>query len=518
MSKTKNATAKLTGKHRNDNWPSYGRDLSNRRDASDGCKITRCNVRDLRLKWTFSTGLGIDVSANPAVVDGVLYFSDDGLFDVGTSSLYANHAKDGTPKWKVSIGEDIALLTPAVGKSLVYFAGLVGNIYALDKETGTIQWQTALPFVNPDFEGIFGAPVLIEKEKILLVTTGSVFATDSLPVTSGQIFSLNSETGTINWVYQTTLNTVPGQPNTGGSGVGIFGSPSVDTKRGLMFIGTGENFALPITPLSDSLLALNYRTTNPNGELVWHYQYTNDDVAVCVGCPDTCVCNVTKDWDADGGPILLVIANSKGCEKDIVVVGTKQGNVYAHKRSNGKLLWTAVLTNPNPQPSYEGGVNTFGCSDGEVIYMPSMYSLNGLPISSSSSEVSAMGAELIATGIFAIRASDGKILWRKDFGGATFGALTVANGVLYHVAGFGSLAKSPVTTPTTTVGAILRALDTRNGDVLFEYVNKITDSPQDNVSVSGVAVVKNSVYFPWGQADTAENLGGGIKALRLEKH
>jgi polyvinyl alcohol dehydrogenase (cytochrome) len=509
--------SKPTGKHRSSNWPSYGKDLSNQRDASDGCQITRCNVKDLRLTWTFNTGLGIDVSANPAVVDNVAYFGDDADFYFETGNIYAVNTRDGTIIWKTPLpGSDMCILTPAVGSTFVYFGSFNCIVYAVNKINGTIQWATQLPIQVPGLQNILSAPLLIEKEEIVIVNTAASLPPNELPICSGLVSSLNSTTGEINWTYQTTLNTTPGQPNTGGSGVGMFGSPAADTKRGLVFIGTGENFAAPITPLSDSLLALNYRTSNPNGQLVWYHQYTNDDLAVATGSPPTY--NITKDWDADGGPILLSIKNKKGCEKDIVVVGTKQGNVYAHKRNNGKLIWTAVLTNPNPQPSWEGGVNTFGCSDGEVIYMPSFYTLEGLPISVNYYDVNTMGAELIATGIFAIRASDGKILWRKDFGGATFGALTVANGVLYHVASYGSLAKSPVTTPTTTVGAILRGLDTRNGDVLFEYVNKITNDPQDNVSLAGVAVVKNTVYFPWGQAMSAENLGGGIKALKLSKH
>ena len=49
-----------------------------------------------------------------------------------------------------------------------------------------------------------------------------------------------------------------------------------------MFIGTGNGYAQPVSPLSDSLLALDYRT----GEYAWHMQYTPGD-AFRKGVPDT---------------------------------------------------------------------------------------------------------------------------------------------------------------------------------------------------------------------------------------
>ena len=84
---------------------------------------------------------------------------------------------------------------------------------------------------------------------------------------------------------------------------------------------------------------MNYRTTNPQGELVWFHQFTSDDVGT------------TKDWDADCGPFLVTIKDRKA-----VIVGTKEGKLYALDRALGTLIWKSVLTNPNPTGSVLGGL------------------------------------------------------------------------------------------------------------------------------------------------------------------
>ena len=123
------------------------------------------------------------------------------------------------------------------------------------------------------------------------------------------------------------MGTTPGLPNFGGSsGCGIFGTPAIDTNSGLLFIGTGQSYEGPASALSDSLLALNYRTTNPQGELVWFHQFTSDDVGT------------TKDWDADCGPFLVTIKDRKA-----VIVGTKEGKLYALDRALGTLIGRAYL-------------------------------------------------------------------------------------------------------------------------------------------------------------------------------
>ena len=51
----------------------------------------------------------------------------------------------------------------------------------------------------------------------------------------------------------------------GPSGADVWDSPTIDVKRNVMYIGTGNNFSDPATKTSDAVMALNLDT----GEVVW---------------------------------------------------------------------------------------------------------------------------------------------------------------------------------------------------------------------------------------------------------
>src|SRR3954471_10073568 len=65
-----------------DEWPAYGRDAGGSR-FSPAAQITRNNVNQLRITWTYHTGAIPETSAGrksafeatPILVDGVLYLS-----------------------------------------------------------------------------------------------------------------------------------------------------------------------------------------------------------------------------------------------------------------------------------------------------------------------------------------------------------------------------------------------------------------------------------------------------------
>ena len=63
-------------------------------------------------------------------------------------------------------------------------------------------------------------------------------------------------------------------------GAPVWCSPTIDAKRGLVYIGTGENYTYPTTNTSDAIQALDLKT----GKLIWNFQATNGD-AYNVACP-----------------------------------------------------------------------------------------------------------------------------------------------------------------------------------------------------------------------------------------
>ena len=76
-------------------WPSAGQNIQNTRSNAAESKIGVGNVANLQVKWSFTTGG--DVSATPAVDAKTVYFPDWG------GQLYAVDKKTGQLKWQTSI-------------------------------------------------------------------------------------------------------------------------------------------------------------------------------------------------------------------------------------------------------------------------------------------------------------------------------------------------------------------------------------------------------------------------------
>ena len=126
----------------------------------------------------------------------------------------------------------------------------------------------------------------------------------------GSIVALRIKDGTQVWkTYMTpppkaTGKSKRGTPIFGPSGVGVWSTPTVDPKRGVLYITTGDNYSAPDTDTSDAVIALSLKT----GDFVWKKQITAADVysGACAGTKD---CG--PDFDFGSSAILV---NSGGRE------------------------------------------------------------------------------------------------------------------------------------------------------------------------------------------------------------
>ena len=226
-------------------------------------------------------------------------------------------------------------------------------------------------------------------------------------------------------------------------------------------MGTGGNDQLPFTATGNSMLALNYKTTNPEGELVWFVQFSPQGPGTSRQFEDVSDCHLMKI-----------------CGKHLLLVGEKNGTYHALKPKNGERVWDIILTEHTPFGSFYGGPNSSGAADKSAVYVSSIFSPNGNMIDNTA----AFDPQQVSTAIFAIRARDGKILWRNNFPGATFGGLTLANNLLVH---------------TDTAG-IFRILNKKTGAVLFTFANQQSSQQMFNALLGGTTVYKDKVYVPFG--------------------
>src|SRR5689334_2049546 len=122
-------------------WPSGGHDISNTHSNPAETKLNANNVQGLAVKWTFTTHG--DVSANPAVVNGAVFFPDWGGY------LNKANASTGALIWSRPISDydgiagAISRSSPAVSGNTVYVGDQNGgHLMAVDATTGNSLWTT----------------------------------------------------------------------------------------------------------------------------------------------------------------------------------------------------------------------------------------------------------------------------------------------------------------------------------------------------------------------------------------
>ena len=109
----------------------FGRDVAGSHYNPEE-KITPANVSLLKLLWKFETGA--DVSGQPVVAGGVLYF---GSWD---GKEYALDAKTGAKLWEYDCGLPTRSAAAYVD-GMLYFGDIAGFVHALDAKTGSLKWK-----------------------------------------------------------------------------------------------------------------------------------------------------------------------------------------------------------------------------------------------------------------------------------------------------------------------------------------------------------------------------------------
>lgn len=224
------------------NWGMIGNDAGNSRSQPLERTIDPANANRLAVKWVATT-TG-DVSATPAVVDGVVYFGDFG------GTLWALNANTGEVIWshKVSdytgVANDIARTSPSLAGNTLVVGSLTRPVMlGIDRTTGDLRWKTQ---VHPDTQaaghGIMtGSPVLAGDTIYTGVSaTGAGGANATF---RGAIAALNAQTGRILWrSYSLPDNGgVPG----GYAGATMFSPPAVNVPDGLVYGTFGQPYVEP---------------------------------------------------------------------------------------------------------------------------------------------------------------------------------------------------------------------------------------------------------------------------------
>jgi polyvinyl alcohol dehydrogenase (cytochrome) len=422
-------------------WTSGGGNRQNTRYQQSEHKLSVSNVNALTQKWVFETGG--DVSATPAVDIDTVYFPD------WAGNLYAVDKLTGAVKWQASIPDltgipsDKARVTPAVTEDKVIIGtqgpfGGGGKVLAFDKFTGVLLWSTQADdhpaAIITQSATVFDGRVYVgvsSLEEAFAAFTGYVCCSFR-----GSMLALDLETGAILWKTYTAPE--------GYSGNAVWGSsPAIDTKRGQVYIATGNNYTVPDDVLEcvienlgnpslclpaddyfDSVLALDLKT----GAIRWAtpavpYDAWNVDCIPFFGEGDNCPEPAGPDFDFGQAPALFSVkVDGKGKPRDVVGAGQKSGQYWALDPDTGAVIW---VTQAGP-----GGL-AGGLQWGSAVDDQRVYTANA---NSDFVEWILPGGAITTNGVWSgLDAVTGEVLWQTtpSNGGSTSGPVSTANGVVY---------------------------------------------------------------------------------------
>jgi len=458
------------------------------------------------LKWAFGFPGAIAAAVQPTVVGRWVF--------VGSTSgrLYALDLDLGCVFWTFDAAQTVRSAVTIVpiprienggARHQAIFSDRSGTVYSLNPMTGELRWKRQ---VGGGRAGGSGSPQVYNGRIYVPLTGAGGESEDSRSLSHGAVVALDAETGAQLWESSTLLS--PPQPGRGPNGVGVWNTPTIDTKLGRLYVGTGDSHASPAGPTSDSIVSYDLKT----GAMGWIFQATQGDAYV-----NNCDKPLLKDCPSENGPdidfaqppALVTLENGKR----VLVAGQKNGMVYALDPDNkGKELWRARAG----KGSALGGIMWGLASDGKNAYVAVGDDLDSVDRYLTNPN----GGALVA-----YRLSDGKELWRaKDLSGCAEheGSSQRRNPSPVNVTerappyfGCSNGQNAPVTLIPGVAfsGALdghLRAYDTADGKVLWDFdtarsflTTNFVDAHGGSIDSGGVAVVNGTVlttsgYSSWG--------------------
>ncbi len=349
-------------------WNRWGNGLRNTRfQSSAHSQITPSNVDQLKLKWAFAFPGATRARSQPIVTEEAIFVgSHSGL-------VYALDTETACVWWtfqaEAEVRSSLSLSVDKSGKpDSLYFGDFNANVYRLDAHTGKLQWKKEVD-AHP-VATITGSLTLYNDRLFVPVSSTEVisaFNPDYECCTfRGGLVALSRDSGEKIWHTHMVPKPIKQSRNSTGiqlwgpSGAPIWSVPTVDQKRGLVYVGTGENYSSPASDKSDAIVALNI----DNGDIRWIQQTIANDAwnAACEGNKVNCPAEDGPDFDFGAPPILVKLDNGK----DIILAGQKSGAIFGMDPNNkGEILWQRRIG----RGGFNGGVHWGMTTDSSKLYV-----------------------------------------------------------------------------------------------------------------------------------------------------
>lgn len=382
-------------------WNGWGRDLDNSRFQPES-GLSATDVPNLKVKWAFGYR-ATSIYGQPTIVGGRVYVTST------SGRVYSLDARTGCTYWTFDASAAVRTAVSVIsiqGNAGVRIATVFGDdsstVYALEADSGRPIWENRLD-QHPDAR-ITGAPVFYNQRLYVPVSSLEELSAPSPRYECckfrGSVAALDVNDGRVIWQTYTIdqepkpyRKTASGTQLYGPAGGSVWAAPTLDPKRNLLYVGTGNSYTDVPTVHTDSILALDMST----GAIRWVNQLRRKDNYI-VGCdaPDTagkgnCPRTLGPDVDFGASPILRTLMDGR----QVLLTGEKSGQVYGLDPESGRQLWTTQVG----VGSSLGGIEWGGAADKSQLYVA---------VSDAAAKTAKPG------GLIALRIADGKQVWRAD--------------------------------------------------------------------------------------------------------
>ena len=481
-------------------WNGWGHDLFNTRYQPEPA-IRAMDVPKLGLKWAFGFQGGNEFG-QPTLVD-------DRLFVTSSSGrIYALDAKTGCTYWTydapagsrtaISIGElgqskraaiprklkrTLAHLDVIKAPSAAFFGDDTGAVYALDAQKGTLLWKSQVD-THPTAR-ILGSPTLYNDRLYVAVGSNEDNNTGnpnySCCTFRGSVAALDIASGRVLWKSYTVLEEPqPTRKNSAGvqewgpAGAAIASSPTIDAKRGVLYVGTGRSTTGIEQSLTDSIAAFALN----DGKLRWVKQLK--------------VMGQTGMSGFTSSPVLRTLASGN----EVILAAQHSGVVYGLDPDHGgEILWQGRPGGADA--SGDGGVAWGTAADHRSWYVALSGAL-AQPINSSG-------------GLWALDPKTGTARWHTP---APVPACSWSEGLCSH-AQSQAVTVMPGGVFSGSMDGHLRAYSTIDGKVLWDFDTAKAFQTQNGVRASGgpldhggATIVNGGVYLISGNTLLAFSVDG----------
>jgi len=467
-------------------WTAWGNSNNARFQDAASARLTAADVPRLKLKWAFAFPGDLQSYSQATLAAGRLFVGSWG------GKVYSLDASSGCVHWFFDAGAGVRSaisIAESGSRHIAVFGDMAANVFALDAVTGQLIWRVKVD----DFPvaRVSASPTIDNGRVYVGVASGEEGAA-AVPTYEccrfrGSIVALDAATGKQIWktfmipdAPKPTKTNAAGAQLWGPSGVPVWGTPVVDTRRNALYVTTGNNYSDPTTTLSDAFVALDLAS----GKILWSRQMTTSD-AYTAACrlPDKTNCAVSNGPDLDFGASPILVTQPGG--RRLLLAGQKSGIVHAlDPDANGEVLWQTRIGRGGTM----GGIQWGSATDGTNIYVAlSDIGRVMLTYSTSTDADPKQGG-----GMFALRLSDGERVWytpppgcgtRPRCSPAQSAAVSAFPGVAF----------------SGSVDGHMRAYSATNGSILWDF-----DTIREYETVNGVPGRGGSIDGP------GPVIGGGM--------